>query len=152
MWIFLSDAFISVVQHPTKKDTMVVRARVEGDIERIFPGKHAVMTPGRDYRFRIFTDRDTIKRMFDRQIEVATYENFKNSVEDDDRHTAYFRCWAAMNELQQKMAITRPKARAAALFDEEGLGMLPPWALVSGNSPAEPEPCQNRKNNRRRKP
>jgi hypothetical protein len=36
MWVFLSGAFLSIVQDKQKPERLVVRARRRGDIERVF--------------------------------------------------------------------------------------------------------------------
>ena len=46
MWIFLSNSFISVVQKPGDNDLLTVRARIEGDIERVFPGAQVQANKG----------------------------------------------------------------------------------------------------------
>lgn len=47
MWVFMSDSFLSIVADSTvsKSDCLLVRARREGDIERVFP--EAKVTGGR---------------------------------------------------------------------------------------------------------
>ena len=100
------------------------------------------MTPNNDYRFRAFIPREAVAAAIADRIMNTDYPNFKGSVKENERHDAYFSCWRAMNDLQRKMAITRPKERAAAMFDEEGL--LPPWDLIPGNSPIEPRSSHNK--------
>ena len=36
MWVFLSDAFLSIVAHRDDPDALLVRARRQGDIECVF--------------------------------------------------------------------------------------------------------------------
>lgn len=38
MGVFLSDTFLSIVRKPGQTDLLTVRARLPGDIERVFPG------------------------------------------------------------------------------------------------------------------
>ncbi len=104
MWIHLSDTFLSVVAHRTKPDMLLVRGRVAGDIERVFPGVIETETPSADYRFRATIPRKTVAAVLAEQVAGIDYDNFKNSVTEHDRHDAYFQSWYAMHDLQQKRA------------------------------------------------
>jgi hypothetical protein len=37
MWIFCESGFYSIVQHEDDPNTLIVRARIKGDLERLFP-------------------------------------------------------------------------------------------------------------------
>ena len=50
MWIFLPESFISVVQKPGDTDTLTVRARIQGDIEAVFPDAVVEADKGTDYK------------------------------------------------------------------------------------------------------
>ncbi len=67
MWVFLSDVFVSIVA--PKPDSgidpsqfLIVRARVKGDIERLFPGAKVMVDAGTDYRFRAIVLASTVAR------------------------------------------------------------------------------------------
>lgn len=101
MWIFLSDTFLSVIQpKPDDSDMLLVRARVRGDIENIFPDAGVLETPRHDYRFRAFVARADVEMAMAAEVRRINYPNFKGSVAQKDRHDAYMRCWMAMNALQ----------------------------------------------------
>ena len=54
MWLFTSKSFLSVVsdkENPTG-DRLLVRSRIMGDIEEVFPDADVMETPYADYRFR----------------------------------------------------------------------------------------------------
>ncbi len=104
MWLFLNNAFLSAVAHRTQPDDLLVRARVSGDIERVFPDAVVTTTPDADYRFRAVLPRGEVSKAIASQIEAIPYDNFKNSVTEHDRHDAYFETWGAMNRLQQNRA------------------------------------------------
>jgi hypothetical protein len=59
MWIFTSDSFLSISDKgapiPT---TLLVRARNQGDTERVFPDAKVTGGGGTDYRFRTRIDRE----------------------------------------------------------------------------------------------
>lgn len=103
MWIFLPNSMLSIVQKPgdAKTGTLTVRARVAGDIERVFPGAMVIEGAGTDYRFRATVQREHVaKAMFD-QVMALDYSNFKGSVQNQGRHDAYMRCWHDMYALQE---------------------------------------------------
>ena len=98
MWVFLSDAFFSIVSHDSA--SLLVRARRKGDIERVF-GVDAAETIGRDYQLRAIIDRKTVASVMAGQIEGIAYDNFKNSVRDPKLHSACSTVWGVMAKLQQ---------------------------------------------------
>ena len=100
MWISLSDAFLSVVAIPNQPDSLKVRARRKGDIERIFPDAVVQRTPGRDYLFRTEMPRNVVSSAIAASLEAIDYDNFKNSVKDDRLHSAYSSVWTTMSRLQ----------------------------------------------------
>jgi hypothetical protein len=100
MWIHLNDAFLSVVAHRTDPGVLLVRARVAGDIERVFPGADVVETPTADYRFRAVLPHAVVGAALVSRLSSIKYDNFKNSVAEDDRHDAYADCWLAMRRFQ----------------------------------------------------
>jgi hypothetical protein len=59
MWIFLSDAFLSVVADKADPsgERLLVRARRSGDIERVFPEAAVFSVAGADYAFRAWLPR-----------------------------------------------------------------------------------------------
>lgn len=101
MWIFLSDTFLSIVDKgdDTGK-TLLVRARVAGDIERVFPDAEVIEGAGTDYRFRARIDRSAVAARLAEAASTIDYSNFKASVKDRPRHDAYMRVWDAMYGLQ----------------------------------------------------
>ncbi len=96
MWICLNDSFLSVVSHHRNKSLILVRARKEADIENVFPGVKITETPKADYRFRTVVTRKEMKKAMGREIDRIDYTNFKNSVENDERHDAYSAIWSTM--------------------------------------------------------
>lgn len=115
MWIMLNNAFLSIVAHRDQPDNLCVRARVAGDIEAVFPGAEVTHTPNADYAYRSVLSRALVAQDIAINIRHAiNYDNFKNSVSDNDRHEAYLRCWGAMRDLQTmkaKKAVKYKKAK-----------------------------------------
>lgn len=97
MWIFLNDAFYSVVDYTNGQGpNLIVRARFKGDINRTFPDVKEVHLPGRDYAWRAEIPRAQVaKAMHDAVMDIS-YNNFKNSVVEDWRHDAYEDVWHVM--------------------------------------------------------
>jgi len=106
MWVFLNDAFFSIVQHREDKDTVVVRARVEGDLEKAFGFQHEVTeSEDSDYRFRIFLNKEYVSNVMKQKVLDVDYVNFKDSInkKDINRKSYYTRVWAVMNDWQEKV-------------------------------------------------
>ncbi len=129
MWIFLNDAMLSIVAPPqdtvaAAQNKLLVRGRLKGDIERVFPKAAVTETPQRDYRFRALIDRTAVREALAAEVDRITYGNFKDSVQDDGRHDAYFGAWRSMHSLQQERAMNPPGRRKAqpALSNGRGKG------------------------------
>ena len=52
MWLFTSNSFVSVVadRDDTQSPRLLVRARIKGDIDQLFPDAEVMETPLTDYR------------------------------------------------------------------------------------------------------
>lgn len=112
MWIVLNDAFLSIVDQraadskrfntsPEPNDILVVRARVKGDIERVFGSDTRVVSlKHRDYLFRAYLTRQQVMDAIMCEIMSLDYGNFKDSVREDDRHDAYASIWSVMYRFQ----------------------------------------------------
>ncbi len=109
MWIFLSDSFLSIVHDPdpAKPRNLLVRARVKGDIERVFPGALVKRTPERDYLFRASIRNDVVANAIQSRISNIDYGNFKDSVDEEGRHNVYFSVWHTMFTRAAEMARKR---------------------------------------------
>lgn len=108
MWIMLNNAFLSIVSPSARSPTLDVRARVKGDIERVFPGAKVICLPNRDYAFRAHLPRNEVAAAIEREVAGIRYPNFKGSTHENDRHDAYVRCWGAMADFQERRGHGRP--------------------------------------------
>jgi len=100
MWIFLNDAFLSIVADRNDPGRLLVRARIEGDIERVFPSARVKKTPTADYLYRASISRaDVAAALLDRVTSIG-YPNFKDSVSNPERHDDYFEVWHVMYRAQ----------------------------------------------------
>ncbi len=105
MWLFLNNAFLSIVAPDTKKfkvkgDVLIVRARIKGDIERVFPKANVTSSKKTDYQFRAVVKRDAVATAIAKFILTdLDYTNFKDSIPKNDgkRHSAYLQIWSVMN-------------------------------------------------------
>jgi hypothetical protein len=107
-WIMLTDSFLSIVADPVRKDTLAVRARARGDIERVFPKAKVVCLPNRDYAFRAHLPRKVVADAIAKRVLDTPEMNFKGSTLQHDRHDAYVRCWQAMADFQESRGHGRP--------------------------------------------
>jgi len=140
-WIFLNDAFLSIVRDPRAKNphTLLVRARAKGDIERAFPRAKVVSTPNRDYAYRAYIQEAQVAAAIAFRITGIDYGNFKSSVVEDDRHDAYMRVWSAMYGFQtDRVRRERPS----------------PWGRAEAEDleALEEHPSQNESRKPRRRP
>lgn len=124
MWIFLNDSFVSVVEDRADSSRLVVRARKEGDVERFVQGAmsaelRVVQTDHADYRFRASVPRRVVARVLEAVALSIDYPNFKDSVDDEDRHDAYLRVWSAALALDERRAPRRYCDSTGDLFDDE---------------------------------
>ena len=104
MWLFTSKSFLSVVsdQENPSGDKLLVRARVSGDIEEIFPDATVMHTPNADYRFRAWVSRSDVADALSDYVRNLNYANFKNSVHDMQRVPALIQVWNSMYQLQER--------------------------------------------------
>jgi hypothetical protein len=100
MWIFTSKSFISVVQKPGDTDLLTVRARLKGDIEAVFPGAKVEVNKGTDYKYRAKVPCEVVAMAMHDQVMALAYSNFKNTVKNEKRHSAYMDVWSAMYRAQ----------------------------------------------------
>jgi len=102
MWIFLSKSFISIVQKPGDTDVLTVRARIKGDIETVFPEAKVEVNKGTDYKYRAKVPREVAAKALHDQVMAVTYPNFKSTVKEKKRHSAYMNVWSAMYKVQDR--------------------------------------------------
>lgn len=109
MWIYLPDAFLSIVAHRTEPEYLLVRARFAGDLERVFPGCEVQVTPDADYRFRALVSRVRAADVIAANVAGIEYDNVKGAVPsggviDNLRYSAMTRAHAALCSAQEAAA------------------------------------------------
>ena len=100
MWLFQKSSFVSIVQNRDDPETLLVRARVAGHIQQAFPEAKVFTDPNADYLYRAFIGRKAVAQAVAASIEYIDYDNFKDSVDDDQLHVAYMKVWSTMEKLQ----------------------------------------------------
>lgn len=101
MWIFMNDAFLSIVQHKDDPDSLLVRARRKEDLLRTFPDRVPYQVPHSDYAWRTAVPRTQVQEMLCARVSAIDYPNFKASVKDKRRAAVYADVWAAAYSLQE---------------------------------------------------
>ncbi len=92
----MNDTFLSVVAHKEIPDSLLVRSRIAGDIERAIPGVDTFEDPEADYRYRAVVGREEFKTAIAARIDGIDYPNFKNSIRDARKHHAATGIWALL--------------------------------------------------------
>ena len=96
MWIFTSTGMLSVVAHRELEESVLVRARNPFHIGEMFPDVAVEETPNADYPSRAIIDRETFaKVMLDYSLNID-YDNFKNSIKENNFHDQCVQVWAIM--------------------------------------------------------
>ena len=103
MWVMLNNSFLSIVENMNNPEELLVRARVKGDIERVFNDASVFEDLTADYKYRAFINRQIVQAEISKQVEGINYYNFKNSISKDEqeRHDAYIQVWSALHRIQK---------------------------------------------------
>lgn len=102
MWVFLNNAFLSIVDKAPNPAQLVVRARREGHIQAVFPDAEVIRNGSGDYLWRAFIDREAVAAAMQKAVMDITYSNFKNSIRDNKHHTAASQVWGIMAKTQEE--------------------------------------------------
>jgi hypothetical protein len=100
MWLFSQRGFFSIVQHEKDPDSLLVRARVKGDIERYWPKATVECHEERDYLYRTTLPRNEVAHVLGKMAYKIDYTNFKAYIEDKSRSPWYLRVWETMYDMQ----------------------------------------------------
>jgi len=121
MWICLSGAFISVVADRGDRSRLLVRGRVAGHIETVFPKAKVFTDESADYLYRAFVARDDVAQAVNREVQGIDYDNFKSSVPSQSLHDAYLGFWRIMHKLQVtfQQRHFQPATGDTANFDQD---------------------------------
>jgi len=103
MWLFTSGSFLSVVADRNSKRNLLVRARVKGHIDAVFPDAKVFTDENADYLYRAVIPRKLVAKVIAGTIGGIDYDNFKNSVGNTALHGSYLSVWGIMRNLQEKL-------------------------------------------------
>ncbi len=103
MWITTTKGFFSIVKYDGDTSHFVVRSRVAGDIEAMWPNARVHHLPERDYRYRARIPRWDVIEAMEEAIQAIDYSNFKCAVEDKRRLPYYLWCWSVMADMQHDL-------------------------------------------------
>lgn len=104
MWITTTKGFFSIVKYDGDTTHFIVRSRVKGDIEAMWPNARVVAWPDRDYAFRARIPKWDVIEAMEEAIAAIDYPNFKCAVQDKRRLPYYLWCWSVMADMQHDLA------------------------------------------------
>jgi hypothetical protein len=106
MWIFTKQGFVSIKQHKDDFGKLLIRARVNGDLEKIFPGCKVSKNTGTDYKYRTTVNRAAATSVIANAVFDINYtEGFKTSVDDHHRRSPfYLRIWEMLVDMQEALS------------------------------------------------
>ena len=106
MWIFAKDGFLSIVQAKDRADSLLVRGRVQNDIQHFFPRAKVYRSEMRDYRHRAILPRESVAARLAQAVTEIDYGggggavSFKDSIADKRRAPYYLDVWDTMWQMQ----------------------------------------------------
>jgi len=106
MWVCLNDSFLSIVEDFTSTSTpreLLVRSRISGHLEAVFPNTEVREDENSDYRFRSTIQRQVVADAIAKRVMSIDYTNFKDSVKSRPLHDAYMAFWTILHRLQERM-------------------------------------------------
>jgi hypothetical protein len=103
MWIFTKHGFYSVVEDRDNADLLLVRARVEGDIEKYFRDAVVYYTPEHDYAYRAHVSRREVAAVMAQTVLGVDYPNFKSGIADHRRGGFYVQIWNILWDMQRAL-------------------------------------------------
>ena len=103
MWIIAKHGFLSIVQHDDDPDMLLVRGRVEGDIEYYFPEAEVTRNDKADYLYRATIDRGAVEDAIARAVYAIDYRAVKPAIADKRRTMAYLAVWQELEDMQEDL-------------------------------------------------
>jgi hypothetical protein len=103
MWVFTTGGFYSIVADRDHPERLLVRARVAGDIEAMWPMAAVEKTPDHDYGFRASIPRHIVAHLLAEETKNIGYDNYKSAVKDRRRLIEYHQVWNILAEMQDAL-------------------------------------------------
>jgi hypothetical protein len=112
MWVVTTRGFLSAVEHREEPDTIIVRARVRGDLDQLKPvvkglRRRAFRDDSADYCYRVHVTREEWREALSLFGERIDYGNFKDAVKQEQgpvRAGIYMSVWSALTRLESRFA------------------------------------------------
>jgi hypothetical protein len=101
MWIQFNNAFLSIVENRENTTELLVRGRVKGDIEKVFPEADVFEDNNADYKYRAFISKAIVAEKIMLKVTEINYDNFKNSVKEIERKKIYGNIWVELRKFQK---------------------------------------------------
>src|SRR5689334_20118875 len=96
-----NNIIVSAVADRHNPKRLLVRARRREHLENLFGKDAAILVDaGTDYKYRMFVDRSALADLTNKTLMSISYDNFKNSVEDDALHDLYSDFWELHYDIQ----------------------------------------------------
>jgi|Laugrefa1bdmlbdn_1035148.scaffolds.fasta_scaffold42283_1 hypothetical protein len=99
MWLFTRKGLLSIVEHRSDKDLLIVRARQMQHLTDNFPKSIPAYTPDADYRYRITVPRAWVMSEVSRLVREIDYPNFKDAANPEFKQV-YSEIWATGLKLE----------------------------------------------------
>jgi len=98
MWIFTKHGFVSIVEDRNNLGYLLVRAREQTPLRKLFLGHQIFHTPVADYPYRVRVKQGHVASVIDNEIRKIHYSNFKDSIKDnEDYHDLLMEIWYICN-------------------------------------------------------
>jgi hypothetical protein len=96
MWLYISGGFLSIVAHRHESDNLLVRARHPRHIQALLPDAEVFHLRDADYHFRAVVSRNDVQQALAGYMLTMDYDNYKNSIEDENFHGVCSDVWRTM--------------------------------------------------------
>ena len=92
---------LKFVDEEKTSDDYLVRSRIKGDIEKVFPDSDVFEMENSDYKYRSYKKKTDVSSKLKNIVEDINYDNFKNSISSDqsERHNSYLNVWTELRKL-----------------------------------------------------
>lgn len=100
MWIFAKESFVSIVVDKQIPGNVLVRGRIKGDVEALFPAAEVSKSLDRDYLYRTSVPKHAAALVISNKVLAIDYGNFKEA-SPKSRSTWLSRIWNIMYGVQE---------------------------------------------------
>lgn len=102
MWIFASDAFLSIVRDRNGPQRLLVQSRRREDLLAVFPEAEIIESHEGDYPFRASLPEQDVARAVAERVRTLDYGNLKDAIEDRALSAFAHQVWFEGLRLQKK--------------------------------------------------